>query len=168
MIEVSNCVICDGEIRRLKPALVAPFLATRIWNRPPFCVNLVQCKACGFMFYNPRLDAAEEGRLYAGYRSQEYWRMRHASEPWYTGTFNFALASPGAYELHRRLPVDLAGEGVQPLAECGLALDRRVTVAECGRRRPVRFATVESWSLPAPANRPRPTKAGWCAPARRG
>jgi hypothetical protein len=103
MIEVSNCVICDGGIRRLKPALVAPFLATRIWNRPPFCVDLVQCKACGFMFYNPRLDAAEEGRLYAGYRSEEYQRMRHASEPWYTETFNFGLASPSAYELHRRL-----------------------------------------------------------------
>ena len=24
------------------------------------------------MFYNPRLDSAEEGRMYAGYRSEEY------------------------------------------------------------------------------------------------
>jgi len=101
MIEVSNCVICDGAIRRLKQALVAPFLATRIWDRPPFCVDLVQCKACGFMFYNPRLDSAEEGRLYANYRSEEYLRMRHASEPWYTASFNADLASPGSYKLRR-------------------------------------------------------------------
>jgi len=102
MIEVSQCVVCDGEIRRLKRALVAPFLATRIWGRPPFCVDLVECKACGFMFYNPRLDAAEEGRLYAGYRSEEYQRMRQASEPWYTAGFNASLASAAAYEVRRR------------------------------------------------------------------
>ena len=102
MIEASSCVICEGEILPLKEALVAPFLAARIWQRPPFCVYLVQCKACGFMFYNPRLDAVEEGRLYAGYRSDEYLRMRHASEPWYTARFNADLASPDSYELRRR------------------------------------------------------------------
>lgn len=102
MIEAFNCVICDSEIRRLRRALVAPFLATRIWDRPPFCVDLVQCKACGFMFYNPRLDAAEEARLYADYRSEEYQRMRHASELWYTVSFNADLASPSSYELRRR------------------------------------------------------------------
>jgi SAM-dependent methyltransferase len=102
MIEASQCVICGSDIRRLKRALVAPFLARRIWGRPPFCVDLVQCNACGFLFYNPRLDAAEEGRLYAGYRSEEYQRMRHASEPWYTVSFNAALASPGAFENRRR------------------------------------------------------------------
>jgi hypothetical protein len=101
MIETSNCVICAGEIRRLKQALVAPFLARRIWNRPPFCVDLVQCKACGFMFYNPRLDTSEECRLYTNYRSEEYLRMRHASEPWYTASFNADLASPGHYKLRR-------------------------------------------------------------------
>jgi hypothetical protein len=102
MIEASNCVICDSEIRRRKRALVAPFLARRIWGRLPFCVDLVQCKACGFLFYNPRLDAAEEARLYAGYRSEEYQRMRHASEPWYTVSFNADLASPAFYDLRRR------------------------------------------------------------------
>jgi hypothetical protein len=101
MIEASNCVICDNEIRSLKQALVAPFMATRIWNRPPFCVNLVRCEACGFIFYNPRLDSAEEFRLYTNYRSEEYRKMRHASEPWYTEGFNAALASPGSYELRR-------------------------------------------------------------------
>jgi hypothetical protein len=103
MIETSICVICDSEIRLLKKALVTPFMATRIWGRPPFYVDLVQCKACGFMFYNPRLDTAEEGRLYMNYRSEEYLRMRHASEPWYTASFNADRASPDSYKLRRSL-----------------------------------------------------------------
>ena len=32
MIEVSKCVICDGPIKQLKRALVAPFVAKRTWN----------------------------------------------------------------------------------------------------------------------------------------
>jgi len=101
MIDASTCVICDGSIRRLRQAMVAPFLARRIWDRPPFCVDLVQCQACGFMFYNPRLDPGEERRLYNNYRSEEYQRMRHASEPWYTVRFNADLASPQSYVLRR-------------------------------------------------------------------
>jgi hypothetical protein len=103
MIEASECVICAGSIRRLRGALVAPFLARRIWNRAPFSVDLVGCGACGFTFYNPRLDTAEEGRLYANYRADEYRRMRHASEPWYTSAFNEGLASAASYDLRRRI-----------------------------------------------------------------
>ncbi len=101
MIEASKCVICDGTIIQLKRALVAPFLAKRIWNRTPFCVNLVKCEACGFMFYNPRLDDDELRRLYGNYRSEEYQQMRHASEPWYTTKFNTDLASAKSYEIRR-------------------------------------------------------------------
>jgi hypothetical protein len=102
MTEASRCVVCDGEIRTLKRAMVAPFLATRIWGRRPFNVDLAGCNACGFMFYNPRLDSADEGRLYSGYRSEEYQRMRHSSEPWYTEDFNVDLASAASYEVRRR------------------------------------------------------------------
>src|SRR6185437_5709287 len=103
MIEVSKCVICDGAIRRRKRALVAPFLARRIWNRAPFCVDLVECEECGFLFYNPRLDDEDLGRLYKDYRLEEYQKMRHASEAWYTQNFNFDLASPASYEKRRAL-----------------------------------------------------------------
>lgn len=97
MIEVSQCVICDGPLRMIKRALVAPFLAERIWKRKPFCVNLVGCQSCGFIFYNPRLDDSDLQNLYTGYRSEEYCRMRHATEPWYTPKFNADLASPDHY-----------------------------------------------------------------------
>jgi hypothetical protein len=101
MIEVSKCVICEGAIVQLKRALVAPFLAERIWNRTPFCVGLVQCESCGFMFYNPRLDDDELHRLYNNYRTREYQQMRHASEVWYNAKFNTDLASPSSYEIRR-------------------------------------------------------------------
>ncbi len=101
MIEVSNCVICDGEIRRRKHARVAPFLARRIWGKPVFCVDLVQCSACGFLFYNPRLDDGDLQRLYRNYRLPEYQQMRQASEPWYTPKFNEDLASAASYEVRR-------------------------------------------------------------------
>lgn len=103
MIEVSKCVVCDGEICKLRTALVAPFLAKRIWNRRPFTVAVVRCQACGFMFYNPRLEDEEAKRLYANYRLHEYQQMRHASEPWYTVKFNADVATPIVYE--RRRPV---------------------------------------------------------------
>src|SRR5260370_10972194 len=103
MTDVSQCVICESDIRRLKCALVAPFLAKRIWNRAPFCVDLVQCNTCGFMFYNPRLEDADLRRLYAHYRLEEYQQMRHASEPWYTTKFNADLESPNSYEIRRTI-----------------------------------------------------------------
>jgi hypothetical protein len=94
-------VICDGAIEKLKRALVVPFLARRIWNRTPFCVDLVRCKACTFIFYNPRLDNDDLHKLYKNYRDHEYQRALHASEPWYKQKFNFDLASPDSYEIRR-------------------------------------------------------------------
>lgn len=102
MINARTCVICDRPILPIRKALVAPFLATRIWDRAPFEVDLVQCAGCGFMFYNPRLDSAEEARLYKGYRSIEYQQMRHGSEPWYTAKFNADLASASFFDFRRR------------------------------------------------------------------
>jgi hypothetical protein len=101
VIEAKECVVCGGPITRLRRALVAPFLARRIWNREPFCVELVRCGSCGFAFYNPRLEDAELQRLYANYRLEEYQRMRQATEPWYTPQFNVDLASPASYEKRR-------------------------------------------------------------------
>ena len=101
VIEVSECVVCGGPIRKLRPALVAPFLARRIWDRNPFCVDLVRCGSCGFGFYNPRLDDGELQRLYAAYRREDYQQVRQATEPWYTPQFNLDLASPASYESRR-------------------------------------------------------------------
>lgn len=101
MISVSECVICNAPISAVKRALVAPFMSERIWNRKPFCVELVRCAGCGFLFYNPRPDDEEMKLLYRDYRKEEYLRMRHASEPWYTAQFNEDLASSSSYAVRR-------------------------------------------------------------------
>ena len=124
MIEVSTCVICEQPIRRLKKALVAPFVAERTWDRKPFCVDLVGCSNCGFMFYNPRLDDNDLGNLYRGYRSEEFQKMRFATEPWYTPSFNYEIASPESYEERRKLlaPIlkkSLNGRDVKRILEYG-------------------------------------------------
>lgn len=124
MIEAKECVVCGGAIRRLRRALVAPFLARRIWDRDPFCVDLVECGSCGFAFYNPRLEDAELQRLYEDYRLERYQRMRQASEPWYTADFNFELASPASYEKRRAalgplLRQHLAGRTIRRVLDHG-------------------------------------------------
>jgi hypothetical protein len=110
MIEVSSCVICAGRIRELKRALVAPFIAKRIWNRTPFCVGLVRCDVCGFMFYNPRPEEAELHREYDNYRSEDYLRLRHSFEPWYTAKFNTDLGSAAHYQGRRAKLVPILRE----------------------------------------------------------
>lgn len=103
MIEVLSCVVCHGPLNQRRRALVAPFLAKQIWNRAPFCVNLVECRDCGFLFYNPRLENEDLQRLYRNYRSDEYQKMRNASEAWYTQQFNYDLASPASYQKRRSI-----------------------------------------------------------------
>jgi hypothetical protein len=50
-------------------------------------VDLVRCKGCTFIFYNPRLDDDTLHKLYKNCRNHEYQRARHASKPWYTISF---------------------------------------------------------------------------------
>lgn len=60
-------------------------------------MRLAECSECGFIFFNPRLEAAEEVRLYSGYRGAEYQRKRQFFEPWYTEAFNASLSSKEAW-----------------------------------------------------------------------
>src|SRR4051794_32431223 len=94
MNTVTECVICEGAIVRLRKGITAPFLARRIWQRLPFAVDLAQCCRCGFIFFNPRLEQHEEERLYAGYRGGDYQATRYSCEPWYTRKFNGRLTDP--------------------------------------------------------------------------
>ena len=87
--------------------MAAPFLARRVWNRPPFRVDLVRCRACGFMFFNPRMTGEEEQRLYSGYRSDEYQKMRLSCEPWYTEAFNERLNSPEVWKTRKEKLADV-------------------------------------------------------------
>jgi hypothetical protein len=83
--------------------MVAPFLARRVWSRRAFPIDLVRCEQCDFMFFNPRLDPDEEGRLYSQYRSEDYQQIRHSHEPWYTKRFNAALSKPEIMHARRQM-----------------------------------------------------------------
>ncbi len=93
MKSVSECVICHSRDLISRKGSVAPFLAYRIWGRDTFSVTLLECRVCGFSFFSPRLEEAEEYRLYADYRSEAYQQLRYSFEPWYTGDFNRSLFS---------------------------------------------------------------------------
>jgi hypothetical protein len=124
MIDIERCVVCDGKIRHRRRALVAPFLSERISQREPFCVDLVECVECGFIFYTPRLDDSDLQLLYRDYRSPEYCRMRQSTEPWYTPKFNERLASASSYERRRAalreiLLVQLRGHRIKRVLDYG-------------------------------------------------
>jgi hypothetical protein len=102
LINVAECVICGAAIRNGRSAVVAPFLAKRIWNRSAFAAQLANCESCGLEFFNPRLEPEDEKRLYFRYRTEEYQRMRYATEPWYTEKFNESLSSDAAWQNRKR------------------------------------------------------------------
>ena len=124
MTTVNSCVVCGGRIAVYRKGSVAPFVARRIWKRPSFPIDLVRCEQCDFMFFNPRLDPDEEGRLYSQYRSEEYRRMRHSTEPWYTTRFNAALTKPEFMQTRRErlsevLTRHLAGRVISNILDFG-------------------------------------------------
>jgi hypothetical protein len=76
------------------------------------------------MFFNPRLDPDEEGRLYSQYRAEEYQQMRQSTEPWYTKRFNAGLTKPAFMQyrretLSRLLARHLAGRQVSNVLDFG-------------------------------------------------
>lgn len=101
MRSVSNCLACGFPINHSVNAVLAPFVAKRIWARDPFPVKLVECSNCDFAFFNPRLEPEEEALLYAGYRDAEYREIRKAFEPWYTERFNSNLENTAFLEARK-------------------------------------------------------------------
>ena len=81
---------------------MAPFLANRIWNREAFAAEYIHCSRCDFGFFNPRLEPAEEARLYKGYRDEEYLTVRHSTEPWYTASLNSSFDDLQTMDARRR------------------------------------------------------------------
>lgn len=100
-MDFSRCIVCESSDLLQRNGLVAPFLAQRIWDRPPFPADLIECRGCGFLYFNPRLNCDEEQRLYRNYRTPEYQNARHATEPWYTEKLNASLFGEEAMQARR-------------------------------------------------------------------
>jgi SAM-dependent methyltransferase len=95
-----RCLGCDAPDLTQRAAITAPFVAARVFQRPPSVCKLAQCARCGLIFFEDRYEPAEAARLYADYRSETYYQERHHWEPWYSRSFNAGLG--GAAEMHCR------------------------------------------------------------------
>ena len=99
---LNSCAVCGGDIFLRCEGRVAPFIAKRIWNSRSFKISIVECRDCGFIFFNPRLEPDEEQRLYDGYRGHFYQTQRERIEPWYTSRFNRLLSDPALLNIRKK------------------------------------------------------------------
>lgn len=96
------CPCCRSSELDVWPAIVSPFVAARALLRAPTRCRLQECRACGFRFFDARLDDDEVARLYDGYRDDRYFRERHRHEWWYTRRANERLGGDEAGVRGRR------------------------------------------------------------------
>jgi hypothetical protein len=88
MYTIDACPCCLSKELVGRWAIVSPFLAHYAVGRPPFLCKLLECSACSFRFFDVRLEPEEVGRLYSGYRGDEYFAVRHRWEFWYSRKVN--------------------------------------------------------------------------------
>lgn len=78
------CICCFARDLDIQSTLVSPFLAERAWAGEPELCLLVNCKSCGFRFFDRGLSDDEASSYYSGYRGEDYFLARHRHEPFYT------------------------------------------------------------------------------------
>ncbi len=88
MLRIDHCPCCDSGSTESWPAVVAPFIAEFVLRKQVKTCKLLECKDCGFRFFDERFTDTEAERLYSRYRGPEYFEVRHRHEPWYTARFN--------------------------------------------------------------------------------
>ncbi len=95
------CVCCGSSSLIKAPAVLMPFVAHRAFGWTPVSIdsswglqtipegraysvcNSLHCPDCGLIFLDIRFDDGALSRLYAGYRGEEYTRLRDTYEPGY-------------------------------------------------------------------------------------
>ena len=102
MYRTDTCQCCGSLDLEAYPAGIAPFIVEYVLQGLTSSSRLMECRQCTFRFYETRFDDAEAARLYADYRGERYFRVRHRHEPWYTRAFNDGLATTGGVDIRRR------------------------------------------------------------------
>lgn len=87
-----RCIICGGACIESK-AHFSPFIAEREFLGQSPKTKLITCQACGISYSSYRPSDVEMNQLYAGYRNEDYYTMRHKHEPQYTRAENEQSAS---------------------------------------------------------------------------
>lgn len=96
-----QCICCGGADLKKSPAVLMPFVAKRVFDHEPVLITpewglrdlqpgiaysvckSLQCARCGVLFLDIRFSDEEMASLYAGYRDEEYTRLREFYEPGY-------------------------------------------------------------------------------------
>jgi hypothetical protein len=85
------CKICMSDHTRTYPSKISPFFIERMGIDKSFKTNIVECKSCGFMSFDPLPEERYFDRVYSGYRSGEYQKQRQQYEQMYTKEMNDGL-----------------------------------------------------------------------------
>jgi hypothetical protein len=94
---VNYCVVCNSKNVIKLPGVISPFITARIFGWEPTLMQnnegfqfttypicgTVRCQACGYIGGDVRFDDEEMGKLYTGYRDEEYTALREKYEPGY-------------------------------------------------------------------------------------
>ena len=118
-----ECPACDTPAPLTSLAVIAPFVAEIVGLSRRQRVGYRECAQCGLTFFDHRYSDAEVERLYGGYRSSEYVRIRRSWEPWYRDSVNDAYL-PGSEAVTGRVTFEqdvlLAGGGLDRPLECAV------------------------------------------------
>jgi len=111
--DLTICLFCGGEGRD-EFGLLSKFFARRALGEEAQLVETFRCGDCESRFF--KIDVADEalGRLYSGYRGEDYFRLRHGFEPWYTRAINDGIGGEAEFAARRRALLDV-------LARAGIA-----------------------------------------------
>lgn len=133
---VNHCVGCGSSHITKKIAMFAPYIAHKVFDYvtghvsvaggppslPGLFTNSITCEQCGFVFSQLRFDSDEMNRIYRGYRSAEYVRVRELYEPGY-GLLNAKMVEPEIEAGNRQLSMQHFLDGLIQAAQTQAVLD---------------------------------------------
>ncbi len=92
MHEIMKCPCCTSNSFIVRHAIVSPFITEYVLREKElqYCL-LLKCNCCGFSFFNKRFSEDEAQKLYGHYRQEEYFKIRHKHEFYYTREINESI-----------------------------------------------------------------------------
>jgi len=89
----SRCILCGSSETVSVGSGFVPFLQERMFLGNAPRTDWVHCRNCEVSFSSYRPTEEEFGRLYSGYRGEEYSKQRKIYEPWYDNELLFGEES---------------------------------------------------------------------------
>ena len=116
------CPICGEAASAVAHGVIAPFISTLSGLPIGAETTLRSCTTCDLAFFDSRYGDQELASLYGHYRDDEYKRIRHHWEPWYSRNVNDAF-STGNDVVEERLSFmmrSLDAAHMKPKLECAV------------------------------------------------